>query len=393
MSRVLDHVVAAEGLVQEVRTRRAAIPLAEQNTWAFQQLDLVVGSGDPSDGNTVMSGRSGLLTSTLSQWAEGMDVEALVFLAQAQLAEEAAKELRQAVEGIAETNNARRQLRESVNALRQEEEKIDSAMREAYEQADRSMAAAQTSMVMGIAESMRMVAPVGAAQDEENEVTYTVDVNVGGSVTATLDCGNGPNDPSAATVRLINVMSGKVEAEGKSALGPATATAQLQDGVPAALRVQMRAGASQVLGIRLCVLQVQYSKRVRPLTVVAPAEKKAFEALVAPRAQAILDLRDAVSKAMAAQLPSDDFKALSGFLSRTLRDLNRSAEAMTLADVKQAKQELRDQKDSISEMGETDMLLLQQAMEKKQQLEQMISNVMRAVQETGQSAVQALKAS
>jgi conjugal transfer/entry exclusion protein len=49
--------------------------------------------------------------------------------------------------------------------------------------------------------------------------------------------------------------------------------------------------------------------------------------------------------------------------------------------------------DSIAEMNDMDMLQLQQMMDKKGQLETMISNVMKAGYEGGQAAVQALKAS
>lgn len=57
------------------------------------------------------------------------------------------------------------------------------------------------------------------------------------------------------------------------------------------------------------------------------------------------------------------------------------------------RERLKDKKDSISEMGEMDMLMLQQMMEKKNQLESMISNLMKAGFEGGQAAIQSLKAS
>jgi hypothetical protein len=49
--------------------------------------------------------------------------------------------------------------------------------------------------------------------------------------------------------------------------------------------------------------------------------------------------------------------------------------------------------DSIAEMSAMDMLLLQQMMDKKTQLEVMISNVMKAGYEGGQAAITALKGS
>jgi hypothetical protein len=57
------------------------------------------------------------------------------------------------------------------------------------------------------------------------------------------------------------------------------------------------------------------------------------------------------------------------------------------------KQTARDTRDSISEMGEQDMLILQCMMEKKGQLETMISNTMKAASEASRSAIQAIKAS
>jgi Na+-transporting NADH:ubiquinone oxidoreductase subunit NqrC len=51
------------------------------------------------------------------------------------------------------------------------------------------------------------------------------------------------------------------------------------------------------------------------------------------------------------------------------------------------------EKDSIDEMSQMDLLRLQQMMEKKSQLETMISNIMKAGFEAEQAAIQALKAS
>lgn len=57
-----------------------------------------------------------------------------------------------------------------------------------------------------------------------------------------------------------------------------------------------------------------------------------------------------------------------------------------------ARDRLSDARDSIAEMNQQDMLQLQQMMEKKSQLEAMISNLLRASYEAGQSAA-SLKAS
>jgi len=71
----------------------------------------------------------------------------------------------------------------------------------------------------------------------------------------------------------------------------------------------------------------------------------------------------------------------SGKLRKTYEDISNIAE------------KIRDKKDAISEMNEQDMLMLQQMMDKKSRLEQLISNCMKASYEGGQAAMQALKAS
>lgn len=54
---------------------------------------------------------------------------------------------------------------------------------------------------------------------------------------------------------------------------------------------------------------------------------------------------------------------------------------------------LQDKRDSISEMNQTDMLLLQQLMDKKNRVEMVISNVMKKAYENGQAAIRTLKGS
>lgn len=57
------------------------------------------------------------------------------------------------------------------------------------------------------------------------------------------------------------------------------------------------------------------------------------------------------------------------------------------------RERLRDAKGSLDEMSQQDALILQQMMEKRSHLEAMISNVLKASHEAGQSVVSALKAS
>jgi len=64
-----------------------------------------------------------------------------------------------------------------------------------------------------------------------------------------------------------------------------------------------------------------------------------------------------------------------------------------LKEAKAERDKLKDQKDSLSELNQEDMLQLQQLIEKTSQLEQMISNAMKAAVEVQSSITKNLKAS
>lgn len=65
----------------------------------------------------------------------------------------------------------------------------------------------------------------------------------------------------------------------------------------------------------------------------------------------------------------------------------------TLSEANRLMKEIQDQKKSLSEMNQEDMMWLQKLMEQKSQLEQMISNVMKAASETRSNIAKNLKAS
>ena len=65
----------------------------------------------------------------------------------------------------------------------------------------------------------------------------------------------------------------------------------------------------------------------------------------------------------------------------------------TLTEVKKIMKEIQDQKNSISELGQEDMMWLQKLMDQKSQLEQMISNTMKASSEAQSNIAKNLKAS
>lgn len=66
---------------------------------------------------------------------------------------------------------------------------------------------------------------------------------------------------------------------------------------------------------------------------------------------------------------------------------------LKLEEIQQLAQKLKTKKETISEMSDEDMMMLNRLMQKKNQLEQMISNIMKSATESVNSAVSALKAS
>jgi hypothetical protein len=74
-----------------------------------------------------------------------------------------------------------------------------------------------------------------------------------------------------------------------------------------------------------------------------------------------------------------------------LRDANRSAGKMTDAEIDSAVEALRNQRDSISEMGEMDALQMQQAMDRMSKAMSTLSNIMKKASETSQTIIQNMK--
>ena len=75
-------------------------------------------------------------------------------------------------------------------------------------------------------------------------------------------------------------------------------------------------------------------------------------------------------------------------LQSTVKQLEKS-----LTEVKRLMDEVKDQKDALSELNKEDMYWLQKLMEQKAQLEQMISNTMKASAEAQGNITKNLKAS
>jgi hypothetical protein len=157
----------------------------------------------------------------------------------------------------------------------------------------------------------------------------------------------------------------------------------------------------------------EYAGRDLKLERDALSERQKIDALLPPWAKQKLDV---ASKAFIKRLLSDgqsadlsqivkeevgkQFKDITSQQSRilTLHVLTSVVKVLPphspkKVDAKVERSRLKEQKDSIEELSQQDMLMLQQLMEKKGQLESMISNVMKASSEGAQAAIQTLKAS
>ena len=99
--------------------------------------------------------------------------------------------------------------------------------------------------------------------------------------------------------------------------------------------------------------------------------------------------------AMNAQKQTSVKKTDTGQLNQKLTQLQSDIKRLdlTLKDAKTLIEKIQSQKDAISELNQQDMLMLQQLMEKKSQLESMISNVLKASSETQNNIASNLKAS
>ncbi len=149
----------------------------------------------------------------------------------------------------------------------------------------------------------------------------------------------------------------------------------------------------------------EYSKRDLPQENAALVERDKLEAMLPPWAKPKLNaaakwflhrlLREkkllTVSK-LAEQELAREFGELSPAQSKVLTFYLLTG-VIKLIPPHAEKEGVSAKKDGIGKMNEMDMLLLQQMMEKKNQLEVMISNIMKAGFDGGQAAIQALKAS
>ena len=157
----------------------------------------------------------------------------------------------------------------------------------------------------------------------------------------------------------------------------------------------------------------EYARRDLKLERDALARREKIDAVLPPWARQRLDIaaKAFLKRLLSDRQPADLSQVVKEEVGEQFRDISpQQSNILTLhvltsvvkllpphsaekVDAKSERDGLGDKKDSISEMGEMDMLMLQQMMEKKAKLESMISNIMKASSEGSQAAIQALKAS
>jgi hypothetical protein len=119
------------------------------------------------------------------------------------------------------------------------------------------------------------------------------------------------------------------------------------------------------------------------LAVAQPALRPAPRTTVQPRQTEV----NLITRKQAMLGDADKLLAQAG----KLRDANRSAGKMTGAEIDAAVEALKNQRDSISQMGEMDALQMQQAMDRMSKMMATLSNIMKKSSETSQTIVQNLK--
>lgn len=155
---------------------------------------------------------------------------------------------------------------------------------------------------------------------------------------------------------------------------------------------------------------IEYGNRNLALEREALAQRDKIEEMLSPRARQKLEIvfEAFLKRLLRDKKPVDVAQITKEELAREFAELSQAQARIltfyvvtgvikkvppTSRELAAEREKLKDQKESMSELNEMDLLMLQQMMEKKNQLERMISNLMKAGFEGGQAAVQALKAS
>jgi hypothetical protein len=151
-------------------------------------------------------------------------------------------------------------------------------------------------------------------------------------------------------------------------------------------------GLSYLTGLR-CNIHSEYKRRSDfPTKTYSPPQIAAIESAIDDLAVRTADLQGTLATLVSDQdlgfgdaeailLAQDRFNTMVSFVDPTALGADTPTE------------DLDNLLDTADEMGEMDMLNLQQLMDKKSQIESMISNVMKAAQEAGEAVISNLKAS
>jgi uncharacterized protein YdcH (DUF465 family) len=152
----------------------------------------------------------------------------------------------------------------------------------------------------------------------------------------------------------------------------------------------------------------EYARRDLKLERDSLARREKMDAMLPPWAKRRLDvaarafLKRLLSEGQSADLAlvvgeevGKQFKDVSPQQSNilTLHVLTSVVRMLPPHSVKRTDLRPEERRDGISDLNQQDMLMLQQLMERKNQLETMISNVMKATSQDSQAAIQSLKAS
>lgn len=374
---------ALEQSSDEAKLALEAIPDAEQTEGYFAGVVLSLSAVDH------------LLDHTIGIDWQTADIEMLIQLLLQLIAEDATDDLREMLEDMKDANAEKQALRDLMRKVKEDADALKKALRDEYNSREELEGYPET-LEYGPASILSdfILPSVGEGQlAPTGSIGLSVDAPTGDArgavVAASAQCASldGAKTSPLMKAELIDLRTGAVVASHSGAGYFSLAYAAPEF---ALLRLNVSAGGASAS----CPLRLTYphASRSAPVTLTDFQIRAAGSAFAKVR-QAQLDFAKAVGAALLQGAGLDTTTRLR-WASKLMARLNTvSALGLSFETTKSLTVETIERLDSISEMGQQDMLLLQRIMEQKSQLESVISNVMKAGYEAGQAAVQALKAS
>lgn len=320
------------------------------------------------------------------------DIDYLIALVMSLVAKDASQDLKNMMESLNALLSQKKSLREKIKQMQEDLEGLRDAIRREAEVIQRKQdsnsgislidfSTTGAIHLSGLADRLNS----GGATDQSTPIVIDAQ---GGRLQVTSDCGaNAPPTQLVITNAAADEEIGRVTATG----GFALFETELPRRIPIAIRI-VSTGLNYLNGLR-CQIHSEYKRRDDfPTKSYSPLRVAAISAAFDDLSARTSDLQGTLATLVADQelswgdaeallLAQDRFNTMVSFVDPV------AVGADTLAE------ELDKLLDSASDMNEMDMLKLQELMNKKSQLESLISNLLSAMQQASDAVVSNLKAS